>query len=283
MLLNHGDMRRHDTVLRIDTMNGWLITPRARQLAPLRLFCFPYAGGGASIYRPWAEQLPAWVELVCVQPPGRESRLRERAHTRLEALLAELVEVIRGELERPFAFYGHSMGALIAFELTRLLARRQLPLPRLVVLGGRHASHVPDDEPVRHVLPDAELVESLREMNGIPDVALQHPEMMELVLPTLRADLELCETHPHVPGPPLPVPLCAYGGTKDRVRQSALEAWRLHTRADFTLRMFGGDHFFLRSHRDEVLRALSGDLLAVTPPGSPGPMPPRARDVPGVG
>ncbi|MGH9360354.1 MAG: thioesterase II family protein, partial [Thermoanaerobaculia bacterium] len=230
--------------------------PRAR----FRLFCLPYAGGGASIYRAWRGELPAGVELCPVQLPGRETRLREPPFTRLEPLVAALADALPFAA-LPFAFFGHSMGALVAFELARELRRRGGPEPLHLFLSGRRGPLVPSREEPIYDLPEAQFLERLRQLNGMPEEVLGHGELMALLLPLLRADFALHETWSHRPEEPLAAGISAFGGLADpEVTREDLEGWRGETRGRFHLRSFPGDHFFLHSARALVTAAVARDL-----------------------
>ncbi len=240
----------------------WLAFRTPRPQARLRLFCFPYAGGAASIYRVWPQQLPAEVEVCPVQLPGRESRLRESPFRRVGLMVETLAQALSPHLGLPFAFFGHSMGGLIAFELARQLRRLGLPGPLVLIASGRRAPHVPDEDPPIHDLPEPEFIEELRRLNGTPEEVLAHPELLQLLIPLLRADFEVNETYVYQPEEPLTCPIAALGGLGDQdVPREHVEAWREHTRGDFVLRMFPGDHFFIHSAQRPVLDAVSQDLL----------------------
>jgi medium-chain acyl-[acyl-carrier-protein] hydrolase len=235
----------------------WLIRPETRPTARLRLFCFTYAGGGASIYRPWTRELPPEVELCVIQLPGRESRLLEEPYTEMSALVEQLSAALDRYLDIPFAFFGHSMGALVAFELAREIRRRRgLSLVHLFVSGHVAPSIQRRRAPV-HQLPASEFVEAIRRLNGTPEQVLENAELMELVLPALRADLALCETYTYVDEAPLGCPISAFGGLADaEVGYDDLRAWQSQTTGQFRLRLFPGDHFYLRDERPALLAAI---------------------------
>lgn len=244
-------------------LNAWISCPKPNPTAQLRLFCFPYAGGTAAIYRNWPEKLLANVELYLVHLPGRAGRLQEEPFTRLLTLVKELVPHIRPFLDKPYAFFGHSMGALISFELARQLRRERAPSPSQLFLSGRSAPHIPDTDPQTFDLPEAEFIQELRRLNGTPQEVLDHPELMLLMTPLLRADFSVCQTYEYEPGPPLDIPMIIFGGLQDHeVPREDLEAWREHTSATFKLRMLPGDHFFLNSEQALLLKTLSQDLSA---------------------
>jgi medium-chain acyl-[acyl-carrier-protein] hydrolase len=247
----------------------WL-TVDPRPNARIRLFCFPYAGGGASIFRTWPAEFSQTVEACSVRFPGRESRIREAPFAQLAPLVEALAEVLLPYLDKPFAFFGHSMGALVGFELARLLRRRPVPAegralsPARLFVSGRNAPHTPDGNPPLHALPEAEFLEELRRLNGIPGEAFSYPELIQLMLPTLRADFTVCETYAYSIEPPLDCPISAFGGLGDsRVSQDNLQAWRDQTSADFSLQMFPGDHFFLHTAQSLLLRTLNRELDAL--------------------
>lgn len=246
------------------TQTPWITFPKQNPGARLRLFCFPYAGGGASIYRTWSSVLPPEIEIYPVQPPGRETRLREKGFTQVPALIEALAPALEPLLNVPFAFFGHSMGALTSFELTRQLQRQGGPLPVQLFLSGHRAPQLPKEgDPIFH-LPESEFVEELRRLNGTPDQVLQNEELMRLMLPILRADFELCDTYDYTQAEPLPVPITAYGGLQDvEVSRDQLAGWREQTSGQFTMRMFPGDHFYLHSARALLLQTLAQDLMQV--------------------
>jgi len=226
----------------------------------LRLLCFPFAGGAASTFRTWPDRLPAMVEVCAVQPPGREARLKEAPIRSLPTLVDALIEETRACRQPPFVFFGHSLGAIVAFELARALRRRGETMPVHLFVSGCGAPQQAAPE-LLSALPEAELIERLRRMGGTPGEVLEHAEMLELLLPTVRADFALRDSYVHASEPPLDIPVSAYGGHDDNeVTQSRLAAWRDQTRARFTLRGFPGGHFFLRTARDLLLEALAGEL-----------------------
>lgn len=243
------------------TPQSWVMYRKPRPQARLRLFCFPYAGGGAAVYRTWADELPAGVDVCPVQIPGRESRMREPAFTSINALTAALVPALTPFFDLPFAFFGHSMGSLIAFELARALRRRQGPQPIHLFASGHRAPQIPNEDDPIYNLPEAEFIQELREFNGTPEQVLQNAELMTLLLPVLRADFQVVGTYRYQPEPPLACPISAFGGTQDQdVSEEALAGWREQTAGAFSQRMYPGDHFFIHSVRDPLLRDLALDV-----------------------
>jgi medium-chain acyl-[acyl-carrier-protein] hydrolase len=241
--------------------NPWFAHVALNPRAMLRLFCFPHAGGGASTFRNWSSGLPLSVEVWPIQPPGRETRMLEAPFTRLMQLAQAIEQAIRPYLDRPFAFFGHSMGARVCFEVARLLRQCSGPQPVSLFISADRAPQLSNPNAPIHALPKDEFIAELRRLNGTPESVLQCAELMELLLPLLRADLTLIETYAYQPQAPLDCSISAMGGLQDpEANRQELDAWREQTRGSFTLRIFPGDHFFLASSKAAVLAALSQDL-----------------------
>jgi medium-chain acyl-[acyl-carrier-protein] hydrolase len=242
------------------TTSAWFDGQHTNTKAPIRLFCFPYAGGGSLIYRQWARTLSP-VEVVRAQLPGRESRLKEPAFTSLEPLITELAQTIQPLLDRPFVFFGHSMGGLISFELTRRVQKEYGLLPTHLFISAYKAPHVADTFTANYTLPEPEFVEEVRRLNGTPNDVLDHPELRQLMLPLIRADFELCHTYTYVSGPPLYCPLTVFGGLEDKqVDSTMLEGWRQYTTGPFALHLLPGDHFFINTSQTFLLQLISRRL-----------------------
>lgn len=246
------------------TTDRWITRPRPVPRARLRLFCLAHAGGGASSFRGWADVLPPEVEVCPVQLPGRENRIAEPAFSRMEPLVAELADAVRPWTDIPYAVFGHSIGALVGFELARAFRAQGEALPAHLFASGRRAPDVPNERAPTSTLPDDAFLADLQELGGIPQALLDHPELVQLLLPLLRADVSLNETYTYRPEPPLDVPLTAYGGERDaKVRRASLEAWSRQTTGPFELRMFPGGHFFHQEARDAFLSVLASRLRDV--------------------
>jgi surfactin synthase thioesterase subunit len=251
-------------VVRPLPLNRTVLRPSPNPSAGVRLFCFAHAGSGASSFRPWPAFLSPEVELCAIQLPGHETRYGEPLISNLAALLPVLARDISLYLDRPFAFFGHSMGALIAFELARYLRRVDSPIPAHLFLSAFRAPHLPPPVPPVHSLPDAAFVAAIRRLNGLPSAILGDAGMMRVLLPILRADVTLCETYAHLPDAPLACAISVFGGLDDpSAGPDALAAWRVHTRHTFRLHLLPGDHFFPQTARPLILRALADDLHAV--------------------
>jgi len=228
--------------------------------APVRLFCFAHAGGGVAFFRPWRLALAPAVDVRPVLLPGRESRIRELPYRRIEQLLDPLAAALLPHLDRPYALFGHSLGSIIAYEVARRLSAGGSG-PACLLVSGRRAPTLPSTRRQFSALPEDEFVAAVATLNGTPPEVLRQPQLLRLLLPALRADFELNETYRPLPGPVLRCPLGAYLGAADpEVDPAELLGWHRETAGEFTLRMFPGDHFYLRDGRPEVLAAVRHDL-----------------------
>lgn len=244
--------------------DGWIVRYRQNAQASLRLFCFSYAGGGASVFRSWTDTLPSGVEVCCIQLPGHEYRLGEPAYTRLAPLVETLADAIYPYLDRPFAFFGHSMGALVSFELARQLRRTHDKHPVRLCLAAYRAPQLANPNIKIYHLP-SEVFKVVLRADGIPEKILQNEELMQAMLPTLRADFELCDTYRFTEEPPLECPFSIFGGLEDiRVGAADLAEWRIHSSVASNLSMLPGSHFFLHSAQDLLLTAIAQDLALQT-------------------
>lgn len=233
------------------------------------LVCFPHAGGSAAAYVELARTLSAEFDVVSVQYPGRQDRFAEAPFT----TLAPLVEAVAGELaielardrERPYALFGHSMGALVAFETARLLIRDGLPVPQQLFLSGRGGPlcHTGDEG---KPWDDADVLADLHRLGGTDQTMLDDPDILEMVLPALRADYRAVATYRWTRGEPLTVPVTALIGDQDPlVKVNEARTWGEHTSGDFALKVFAGGHFYLTDRIGQVAATVSEGLLAGTP------------------
>jgi surfactin synthase thioesterase subunit len=242
--------------------NPWYVYPRANPDAEIRLFFFPYAGGGPAAFSKWLNELPGDMEGYIAHYPGRGSRYREPPINCLTILVEGLYQAIQSLLDKPFAFFGHSLGGLAAFELSRQLWQQNLPQPQILFISACGAPHLPDPHPPIHTLPDAEFIKALKKLNGIPTEVANHSELMELLLPTLRADFQIVESYQYTPNnPPLNIPIIAFGGLDDqRVIKEHLEGWALYTISRFESHYFPGDHFFINTARESIIDFIATEL-----------------------
>lgn len=238
--------------------SNWLPRYRPGQ-ERVRLFCLPYAGGGASIFHEWG-RLPAQV--CPVQLPGHEERRSDRPFADLTSLVAALTQVLTPLFSTPYALFGHSMGALVAFELTRAVRACGFPPPLKLFISAHRAPHLPYSHTKIHTLSDLEFIEELRgRYRGLSEETLRSYELMMVFLPALRADYAMVENYTYRDGPPLACPIMALGGTKDTwAPEGHLAQWRAHTTSSFQLQMFDGDHFFLHECRESLLEAIAAAL-----------------------
>ena len=225
-----------------------------------RLFCMPYAGGGVAPYRLWFRSLPDDIEVQAVQLPGRESRLREAPLMSIHDMVDTVRPAIESATDLPYAIFGHSMGALMAYELTCALECSTLRPPSRLFVSARRGPDEPDHRPPVHGLPEAQFLDALQERYGaIPDAVRNEPELLELLLPVLRADICAVETYLPTPRAIVRCPVDVYGGTGDTHPQpSQLLQWARVAATAPRIRTFDGDHFYLNSQRE----ALTADLAA---------------------
>lgn len=241
--------------------NVWMQVFERRESASLRLFCFPFAGGGAQGFRQWLPQLPGDVELCAAQLPGREMRLRETplcdARAVVQAMLPELMTLT----DKPFVFYGHSMGALIAYEAARRMQEEHGISPVRLIVSGRVAPHFALARPPINKLPHDEFIAGLKQLNGTPREILEDNDLIVLIGPMLRADLAIHEEYAYQPGARLACDVLAFGGLCDtEAGRAGLNAWQEVTSGTATLRMLPGDHFFIQTAQNLFLRMLSIEL-----------------------
>jgi len=243
---------------------SWFPCAHPRPQAECRLFCFPFAGAGVAAYARWPQALPSTVEMRPVQLPGRESRMRETPYDHCVALTEAIAERMEIHLDRPFAFFGHSMGALLAFETARVLRRRGRPTPGLLVLSSRPAPQLPKPHAPVHQLPRDEFLGEIQRLFDPPNLAWREPALMEIMLPTLRADMSVCDTYEYNHEPPLHCPIHAIGGDADPTTPvQALQAWREQTDSAFEFQVLPGRHFYLNENTPRVLEHIEDALAAL--------------------
>jgi surfactin synthase thioesterase subunit len=232
----------------------------SRSAPRLRLFCFPYAGGTPSVFRDWRDHLPADIEIVSVLLPGRGVRIHEEPYDAMGPAVREVADAIEAYADRPFAFFGHSMGALLAFEVAHALRARGRRVPLQLFVSACRAPHFHGTQ-TTHELPSSRLIAVVRELGSVTE-DLGGSDLVRRRLPLLRADLSICERYELTPHPPLSCPITAFGATDDPiVSGDELEHWSEYTRASFVKRTFAGDHFFVHGERrTPLLRALRREL-----------------------
>lgn len=247
------------------TRSRWLVRSGEKPKATVRLFCFPYAGGTTHTYRSWQGLLPESIDVAPVQLPGRGQRMSEPAFQRLSEIVEALAHELVPYFDKPFAFFGHSMGALIGFELARWLRKNHKAMPAQLFVSGRRAPQFSELTEPTWDLPEREFIERVRQLNGTAQDVLNHPELMQLMIPLLRADFAVCETYQHQDEPPLECPVTVFGGVDDiEVRYEHLELWREQTTSVFRLHMFRGDHFFVQTAQAEVVQVIAAELAGLS-------------------
>jgi medium-chain acyl-[acyl-carrier-protein] hydrolase len=262
-VLNHAiasDMRTMSETAILTTETPYVRRARATG-ARFRLFCFPHAGAGASIYAHWPALVPAEVEIIVVQLPGREDRSSEQPFTEQEPLIRTLVPALRPYLRGRYGFFGHSSGALLAFELSRALRNLGRRQPMHLFVSGQVAPDlIPPDPPI-HRLPDPEFTAAVREIGGTSETVHRSQDLMKFLLPLLRADFTLWDKYRFEADDPLEIPITALGGYGDkRAPSDMMDGWRDQTTGPFDHQLFDGGHFYLNDLAGEVLRTVSTSL-----------------------
>jgi medium-chain acyl-[acyl-carrier-protein] hydrolase len=243
------------------TYDLWIKHSKPNPQTRLRLFCFPYAGGWSQIFRPWADSIPESIQVCPIELPGRGPRLREAPFTQLFPLIKAIAQALLPHLDKPFAFFGHSMGGLISFELVRLLRRMYGLAPTHLFISGCRAPQLFDFDSPAHTLPEKEFIELLSRLGGTQKTLLENVELRQLILPTLRADFSVVETYTYDSEQALDCPITAFGGWQDfEVCFEELQAWREQTRVSFSMHMFPGNHFFLHSAQSLLLQEIHQKL-----------------------
>ena len=239
----------------------WLLRQPNTQ-RKLRLYCFCYAGGNAAVYAPWQALLDPAIEVCAVQLPGRGERMGEEPYTSVPALIRALALVIGRQDDLPFAFFGHSLGGLLAFELARYHKLHYMRMPEHLFVSGCDAPQYRSPSKRLHQLPDEEFIAVLKDFNGTPPGVLQHRELMELLLPTIRADFALVDDYEYRPGPPLAIPITVLVGRQEEQTPEQVDGWRKETLAECRVSWFHGDHFFIFPERQAVLELITAGLFA---------------------
>lgn len=243
----------------------WLPKLGSNPDASIRLFCVPYAGGGASVYYPWKAAVPHIFELCPIQLPGREDRMEEPCIDDFFRIVDVLAPIVGRHLELPYVIYGHSMGAGLAFELARRLRRDYGKQPLHLFVAAHRSPNKPYSYPSAHAASDDQTLEILRRFNGMPRALLENRELLEVFLPILRSDLSVCESYVYEGRSNLDCPITLFTGALDgNVAPHDIAGWEAQTAAQFTHHVINGHHFFLKSHKEELLNtmftALAGDM-----------------------
>lgn len=241
------------TVNRATSSGRWLACRTGRRHPRLRLFCVPFAGAGASAFNTWSSAFPESVELHAIQLPGRESRYSEPVLGDAHEAARLLADAIESYLDCRYAFFGYSMGGLIAFEVVRELRRRRAPMPAQLFVGAMRAPQLAPTLPLQAKLPLEMFIKHVRDYYDSPPEAWKNPDLLKIVLPVLRADMALCQDYVYRHEPPFEFPIQAFAGLRDRSAPlSAVQAWREQTTGEFSVEAFDGGHFFVNAFRAPV-------------------------------
>ena len=243
--------------------SNWITILNPHPNARCRLYCLPYAGGGAAVFRTWPRSLPADVEVCTIHLPGREMRFAEPRFTSIAKLVQTLAPIILPHLQKPFAMFGYSMGGLIAFELLRELRRLHAPVPVRLFVAAHQAPQIVEAHLPIHGLPEPEFVEELQQRyGGFPGDALNNQEIRDIFIPLLRADVEMIETYQYRSEPPLDCPISVFGGQSDSIAETDLRAWQQQSTQPVFVQVFKGSHFFMHTAQADLLAVISRQLSA---------------------
>ena len=216
------------------------------------------------IYRNWPKVVPDLIDVCPVDLPGRGRRIHEEPFKCVENLVEAAGDALLPYIDRPYALFGHSMGALISFQVARRYRKQGRQMPAHLFVSGCRAPHIPDPDPPTYNLPDAEFIEELRRLNGTPPDVLEHAELIQLMMPLLRADFEVCQTYRYEEESPLECPITAFGGLQDEdITKPQVEAWGTQTTVPLIARMIPGDHFFLNAQEPIIINVVARDLCRI--------------------
>ncbi|NJN67352.1 MAG: thioesterase [Chloroflexaceae bacterium] len=242
----------------VNNHKNWFPYALTNPASYLRLFCLPHAGGASVLFHPWTTFLPPSIELYPVELPGHGARGHEQALSRMRRLTQAIAEGMYPHLDKPFALFGHSMGALVCFELARLLRRAYDVSPRCLFVSAHRAPQLPDPDPTTYMLSEEDLVRKLQTLEGTPKEILEQPDLLRMVLPNLRADFAVCDTYTYRAEAPLDCPIIALGGDSDpEISREQLEGWHEQTSRVFQVHTFPGGHFYINTSRPAVLKLMT--------------------------
>lgn len=246
----------------INNLSSWFVRPQISVNSKIRLFCFPYAGSGAHLFSGWLRFMPPEIEICAAQMPGRGIRLDEPPFTDVDDVVPVIAQEIIKLADKPFALFGHSLGAVIAFETVRYLQKNTDLSPIHLFVSGRIAPQTPKVRETTYHLSDADFIECLKKMGGTPAQLFENKELMEWLLPALRADFQMVETYRFEPDEILQCPITAFGGLSDHlVSRENLCAWGALTKERFTAHFLAGDHFFVNTEGQKISAEIAAHLL----------------------
>lgn len=242
----------------MENFQNWYLENKKKPKAKIRLFCFHHSGGGASAYFPWNTYFSSDIEMICIQLPGREDRYDEPLVNDLSYILHALSTGFRPYQNKPFIFFGHSLGAFLAFESLKAIHKLYSLYPCHVILSSTKAPHLPLRTERLSKLNDLELKEALRAYNGIDETILENNDLLEIFLPIVRNDFSVYENYSYSESPPLPCDILALSGTQDpTVTQEEIMAWSSYTTGKFEHLAFPGGHFFIKLYQNEIIKIIN--------------------------
>ena len=238
-------------------VNKWLVSYQVDDHAKLNLFCFPYAGGNAAAFKSWINYLPKMVNLFAIELPGHGTRLSETPIDSFKAIIDDITKAALPLLSLPYVVFGHSMGAIFAFEFIRHLRKKDIPIPVHMFLSAQEGARFKHNNP-KYLLPDHEFIEYLRKKSGTADKILASKELMDCLLPMLRLDHKFSETYhlDYQEEPPLNCPITVFSGLDDDIKEDALKTWSFETQRKFDIEYFPGGHFFIRQQEEAVITVI---------------------------
>ncbi|CAH9063966.1 Linear gramicidin dehydrogenase LgrE [Pseudoalteromonas holothuriae] len=241
----------------------WLYIPKPNPQATLKLICFPYAGGSARSFSDWQNTLPHYVELIMISMPGRGSRFSEPPADCMDILTNTLLDELTPHLNADTIFYGHSLGARVAFEIQLKIKKRGLQGPcHFIASGSANPGKDRSDKNV-YLLNDADFIEELKSLNGTPPAVLENEELMALFMPVLRADFKLADTYRYTGPEQLSCNISVFAGKKDEISEQAQLDWQNYFSSNFSFEYFEGDHFFIDSHNEQVGQAVNNIIAQI--------------------
>jgi surfactin synthase thioesterase subunit len=221
------------------------------------LFCLPHAGGNKYAYKPFVDAAPAFIKVIPLDYPGRGEKVGAESLRDIQALARHLVDEIRDQLHKPYAFYGHSMGTVVGYLMACEIRRSAYRMPEFLFFTGSEGPATRKHEQQRHLLPRAALIEELRALGGISEEVFNEPEIMDFFLPVIRADFEALETYRHRPGEYLDIPISVVIGTEDKVSIEEARSWQLETRRPIEVMQLQGNHFFVFEHTARIMKMIT--------------------------
>jgi surfactin synthase thioesterase subunit len=233
----------------------------------ITLFCFPYAGGSAAVFNRWRQYLDNRIDMHAVELAGRGRRIYDPMYDSMEEAVDDVFKIIGDRLhDSPYAVFGHSMGGILAYELTQKIRERSLPLPPALFVSGRGAPHIPyeHDKRMLHRLPREDFKKEIIQLGGTPKEFFDHPELQDVLLPMLRSDFKIAETYEETGAAdirPLDIDITVFIGKNEGVTAEQMHGWKEHTNRVCTIHYFEGEHFFINEETEKIVKIINHSLL----------------------